>query len=94
MVAVDLPPNLMGNYHILSTSPAVDAGAASKDNVFAPVLDMDSEIRVLHDIGADEVSTAAANAALGAGLASGSSSPLYNVQTVIPGSGQSLFTKQ
>jgi hypothetical protein len=95
MVAVDLPPNLMGNYHIQSFSPAVDAGASDKDGVFAPVLDIDGEIRPVHDIGADEVSTAAVNnAVLSAGAAFSGDSPTYNVQTVIPGSGQSLFTKQ
>jgi hypothetical protein len=94
MVAVDLPPNLMGNYHIQPGSPAVDAGAASKGVVSAPVLDIDGEIRILHDMGADEVSTAAINNALGSGFAFGPNSPAYNVQTVIPGSGQSLFTKQ
>ncbi len=95
MVAVDLPPNLMGNYHIQSTSPAVDEGAASKDGIFAPLLDMDGEIRTIHDVGADEFKAPPAPAnVLGAGFAASGNTPAYNVQTVIPGAGQSLFTKQ
>ncbi len=80
MVAVDLPPNLMGNYHILESSSAADIGAASKNGISAPVLDIDGEVRPRgdgYDAGADEVGPVT-----------------NNVQTVIPGSAQSLFTKQ
>ena len=36
LVALDLPPNLMGDYHLQSVSPANNAGAASKSGVGAP----------------------------------------------------------
>jgi hypothetical protein len=62
LVAVDLPPTLMGNYHLPATgSPALNAGAASKTigalTVNAPVFDIDNEPRPAgagFDIGADE----------------------------------------
>ncbi|MBE2223910.1 MAG: hypothetical protein IAF02_20385, partial [Anaerolineae bacterium] len=94
MVAVDLPPNLMGNYHIQATSPAVDIGAASKQGSSPPALDMDGELRLRglgYDAGADEVNPPAAAPALNA---PGANAAGNNVQTVIPGSGQVLFTKQ
>ena len=58
LVAVDVPPNLMGNYHITTTSPAVNLGAASKGAVAAPTTDIDGQSRPLNgafDAGADEV---------------------------------------
>ena len=54
MVTADLPPNLLGNYHILSNSPAIDAGAATKavpsyqqppNNLAAPTFDIDNQAR-------------------------------------------------
>jgi len=54
MVTVDLPPNLMGNYHLQPNSPAIDAGAASKsvpayqqppNNLLAPIFDFDNQAR-------------------------------------------------
>jgi len=65
MVTADLPPNLLGNYHLQSGgSPAVDHGAASKSGVNAPLFDIDNQIRpyatsggppsTKYDIGADE----------------------------------------
>ena len=54
MVTADLPPNLLGNYHIQSISPAIDAGAASKivppqqrppNNLAAPTFDIDNQAR-------------------------------------------------
>ena len=46
LVAVDLPPNLMGNYHLASNaSPAFNAGAASKSGVAAPTTDIDDGAR-------------------------------------------------
>ncbi len=67
LVAVDLPPNLMGNYHLSGTgSPAFNLGASSKAapayqqppaTIAAPTTDFDSEARPAlggYDTGADE----------------------------------------
>jgi hypothetical protein len=66
LVAVDLPPNLMGDYHLVATgnpptgspSPAFNLGAASKAGVSAPGEDYDRNPRPQlggFDAGADEV---------------------------------------
>ncbi len=62
LVAVDVPPTLMGNYHLKDTSPAVNAGAASKTvgatTVAAPAFDIDGQPRPAggsYDVGADEL---------------------------------------
>ena len=67
MVSADLPPSLMGDYHIQSTSPAVDQGAVSKNSVTAPPFDIDNQVRpasVGFDMGADEISSTAYQANL------------------------------
>jgi uncharacterized repeat protein (TIGR01451 family) len=64
LISADLPPNLMGNYHISNASPAYNLGAASKAGVAAPVADIDGEGRPAFgafDAGADEVPGANAN---------------------------------
>jgi len=54
MVTADLPPALLGNYHIQQGSFAVDHGAASKsvptyqqppNNLSAPLFDIDLQVR-------------------------------------------------
>jgi uncharacterized repeat protein (TIGR01451 family) len=59
MATVDLPPNLMGNYHLpLNASPAINAGAATKNAVPAPLFDIDNGVRPsggAYEIGADEL---------------------------------------
>lgn len=59
MISADLPPNLMGNYHLVgNASPAYNAGAASKNGVNAPTFDIDNQPRPAfggYDIGADEI---------------------------------------
>ena len=58
IVTVDATPNLLGNYHITIGSPAENGGAASKNGVNAPVLDIDRDIRPSdggYEIGADEL---------------------------------------
>ena len=59
LISVDLPPNLMGNYHLTAQSPAVNAGAAMKSNVPAPKFDIDNVSRApsssQYDIGADQI---------------------------------------
>lgn len=66
IVAIELPPNLMGNYHIKTTSPAVDSAAASKTyngitiNIADPKFKFDYNNQARpkgagFDIGADEV---------------------------------------
>ncbi|MBS1108469.1 MAG: pectin lyase-like protein [Anaeromyxobacteraceae bacterium] len=58
LVAVDLPPSLMGDYHLTAGSPAIDLGAASKGGVAAPTLDIDDGSRTAPvDAGADEFSS-------------------------------------
>ncbi len=72
LVAVDLPPTLMGDYHLQATSPAINAGAASKDGVNAPASDIDTDLRPAgggYEIGADETG------------------PLSDVPTVLPPGG-------
>ncbi len=57
LVAVELPPNLLGDYHLQMTSPANDAGAASKGAISAPTSDIDGQLRpsdLGFEIGADE----------------------------------------
>ncbi|MDI6693903.1 MAG: SdrD B-like domain-containing protein [Anaerolineales bacterium] len=57
LVAVELPPEQMGDYHLTSASPAVDLGAAFKGSVPAPASDFEGEQRVSVsiDAGADEI---------------------------------------
>ncbi|MBK5334096.1 MAG: DUF11 domain-containing protein, partial [Ilumatobacteraceae bacterium] len=57
IVGVSLPANAIGDYHLLdATSPAVNAGAASKSGVNAPGNDIDNDGRAAPvDEGADEV---------------------------------------
>jgi hypothetical protein len=56
-VAVELPANLLGNYRLLASSPAINLGAPSKNGVNAPATDFDNESRPAgggYDSGADE----------------------------------------
>jgi hypothetical protein len=58
MISADLPPNLLGDYHIQATSPAINTGAASKAPTSAPAVDIDNIARPAgggYEIGADEV---------------------------------------
>ncbi len=58
LVAVDLPANLLGNYHIPGSSPAVNLGASSKNGVNAPAFDIDGDARPSapgFEAGADEI---------------------------------------
>lgn len=65
LVSLDVPPELLGDYHLTPTSPAVGAGASSKNDptipvalVMAPVDDVDGDLRVGNvDVGADEVAS-------------------------------------
>ena len=72
LVAVEAPPNLLGNYHLAACpgSPACNLGASSKTapawqpptNVVAPGLDFDDQVRPAlggYDSGADEFAGAA-----------------------------------
>jgi hypothetical protein len=59
IVVQDVPPGLMGDYHLQSTSPARQIGAASKSGVSAPSIDYDGLGRPIPtgtavDAGADE----------------------------------------
>ncbi len=60
MVATDVPPTLMGDYHIPTSSPARDAAnsVASVGSVSAPTVDIDNAARptgARYDLGADEL---------------------------------------
>lgn len=57
MITTDATPNLLGDYHILDTSPAVNTGTGSKSGTNAPTTDIDGHIRPSsggYEIGADE----------------------------------------
>jgi hypothetical protein len=62
LVALDLPPNLLGDYHLLSNdSPAYNAAIGTWDGIAAPNQDYDGQPRPSRggfDIGADELSSA------------------------------------
>ncbi len=79
LVAVDLPPNLMGNYHLASNgSPAFNGGAASKSGVAAPATDIDDGARPalgVFDMGADEFGSAGAGGGAGGGGGGGPALP-------------------
>jgi hypothetical protein len=60
MVATDVPPTLMGDYHIPTSSPARDAANSTNavGSVNAPTIDIDGAPRptgTRYDIGADEL---------------------------------------
>ena len=58
MVTTTADPNLLGDYHIASGSPAENTGAASKAGVNAPADDIDGDARPSdggHEMGADEI---------------------------------------
>ena len=67
-MASDLPPNLLGDYHLKdNTSPAYNLGAASKSGVNAPGVDFDDQARPAlgaFDAGADELVGATADLAV------------------------------
>jgi hypothetical protein len=57
LVAVELPVDQMGDYHLQAASPALNAGAASKSGVNAPTQDIDGDARPSSggfEVGADE----------------------------------------
>ncbi len=62
MVTTDATPNLIGDYRLTATSPAIDSGAASKNGINAPATDFDGQVRPAgsaFDMGADEASASA-----------------------------------
>ncbi|MFQ5420145.1 MAG: choice-of-anchor Q domain-containing protein, partial [Anaerolineae bacterium] len=57
IVTVDATPNLLGDYHLQASSPAIDMGAPDKAGTNAPGTDIDGDIRPAaggYDAGADE----------------------------------------
>jgi hypothetical protein len=81
IVAVDLPPTLMGDYHLQAASAAIDAGTASKAGAPAPTSDIDGDPRPVGaglDIGADETVAAVA-------IQAGPPGSLGFVPVVLPG---------
>ncbi len=62
LVALDVAPNRMGDYHLQAGSPAIDLGAGSRAGVAAPPTDFDDQARPAgagFDSGADEFGAAA-----------------------------------
>jgi hypothetical protein len=58
IVALETRVDLLGDFHLQAISPAVDIGAAAKDGIDAPSVDIDGDIRPQgndYDAGADEV---------------------------------------
>ncbi len=58
LISLDLPPELLGDYHISPTSSAVNLGTASKSSVSAPTSDIDGDGRPSaggFEAGADEL---------------------------------------
>ncbi len=59
IIAQDVPPSLMGDYHLASASTiANNAGATSRSGIFAPAIDIDGDYRPSsggYEIGADEI---------------------------------------
>ena len=61
IVALDLPPTLMGDYHLQAGSAAIDKSTGSKSGTSAPNHDIDADHRPLgltFDMGADELGPA------------------------------------
>ncbi|TAK64137.1 IPT/TIG domain-containing protein [Methylobacter sp.] len=82
LVSADLPPTLLGDYHLLGGSTAINFGAGSKSDVSAPALDIDDGIRTgLPDAGADEQGIVASGPGGGAG--GGSTGPTLPALTVL-----------
>jgi len=61
LVAVQLPPNMMGNYHLAAGSPAINAGGGTNARptpILPPNIDYDNQPRPSqgnYEIGADEI---------------------------------------
>jgi hypothetical protein len=58
IVALETRVDLLGDYHLVAGSPAIDIGASAKDGIPAPAVAIDDDIRpqgVTYDAGADEV---------------------------------------
>ncbi|MEJ2210849.1 MAG: choice-of-anchor Q domain-containing protein, partial [Anaerolineae bacterium] len=67
IVAIELPPNLLGDYHLTMASPARDAGISSYLGITAPNQDFERQPRPIngaYDIGADELPLAFPAAAI------------------------------
>jgi hypothetical protein len=58
LVAFDVPPDLMGDYHLSTGSPAINAGTPAAGGVSAPTVDLDGDLRLGgFDLGADELAS-------------------------------------
>jgi hypothetical protein len=84
LVAVEVPPNLMGDYHIhaqtVTASPAINAGTASYATINAPARDIDGDARP-------------GPVGLGGGFEIGADErgPLSGFTAIIPGSAREFF---
>ena len=84
LVSADLPPTLLGDYHLLAGSPAINFGAGSKSGVSAPTFDIDNGIRTgSPDAGADEFGAVGSGPGGGTPGGGGGGTPTLPALTVL-----------
>ncbi|MCU0520509.1 MAG: IPT/TIG domain-containing protein, partial [Anaerolineae bacterium] len=83
IVAVELPVTLLGDYHLATGSPAINAGVSGADGILAPNQDYDRQPRPSQgrfEMGADEIGSAYPNTP----ILFPSAAAVQAVKTVVP----------